>query len=323
MVFSIIFMSQVQAVDKLPGKGITVQPVQTTITEETFQHLIVMKALEQLGYNVLEIKELDPNMQYPAIANGDVTFTASGWDPLHSAKYKSAGGDDVFYRKGHYVTNAAQGYLIDKTTAEKYKITNIEQLRDPKIAQLFDANGDGKADLIGCNPGWGCEKSVNTHLEAYKLTDTVDHIQGNYSSLITDVIVRYKEGQPVLYYSWTPTWTHSILKPGRDVVWLEVPFTAMPKGEKGDSKLPNGKNYGFQPNSMRIIANKDWAEKNPAAAELFAIMELPLSAVSKENNLMHNGENSQADIERHADAWIHGHKEAFDNWIERAKKAAE
>ncbi len=32
-------------------------------------------------------------------------------------------------------------------TAEKYKITNVEQLKDPKIAKLFDSNGNGKADL--------------------------------------------------------------------------------------------------------------------------------------------------------------------------------
>ena len=50
------------------------------------------------------------------------------------------------------------GYLIDKKTAEKYHITNIEQLKDPKIASLFDANGDGKADMTGCTPGWGCDR---------------------------------------------------------------------------------------------------------------------------------------------------------------------
>ncbi|STH69525.1 glycine betaine/L-proline ABC transporter, substrate-binding protein [Escherichia coli] len=34
----------------LPGKGITVNPVQSTITEETFQTLLVSRALEKLGY---------------------------------------------------------------------------------------------------------------------------------------------------------------------------------------------------------------------------------------------------------------------------------
>ena len=60
-----------------------------------------------------------------------------------------AGGDDKFYREGQYVSGAAQGYLIDKKTAEKYNITNIGQLTDPKIAKLFDADGDGKAEPYG------------------------------------------------------------------------------------------------------------------------------------------------------------------------------
>ena len=69
-----------------------------------------------------------------------------------------------FIVKGYLVNGAAQGYLIDKKTADQYKITNIAQLKDPKIAKLFDTNGDGKADLTGCNPGWGCEVRSTTSL---------------------------------------------------------------------------------------------------------------------------------------------------------------
>ncbi len=306
-----------------PGKGVKVLPVQSTITEETFQTLIVNKALEELGYDVQPIQEVDYNVAYASIANGDATFMAVSWVPLHNAQYKAAGGDDKFYRKGDYVVNAAQGYLIDKKTAEKYHITNIEQLKDPKIAKLFDSNGNGKADLTGCNPGWGCEAAINNHLNAYKLTDTVEHNQGNYAAMMADTITRYKEGKPVLYYTWTPYWISDVLKPGRDVVWLEVPFSSMPDGEKIDTKLPNGKNYGFPPSTMHIAANKAWAEQNPAAAELFAVMKLPVSAINAQNLRMHNGENSQADIERHANAWIKANQAKFDGWIEQARKAAD
>lgn len=306
-----------------PGKGVKVLPVQSTITEETFQTLIVNKALEELGYDVQPIQEVDYNVAYASIANGDATFMAVSWVPLHNSQYKAAGGDDKFYRKGDYVVNAAQGYLIDKKTAEKYHITNIELLKDPEIAKLFDSNGNGKADLTGCNPGWGCEAAINNHMKAYKLTDTVEHNQGNYAAMMADTITRYKEGKPVLYYTWTPYWISDVLKPGRDVVWLEVPFSSMPDGEKIDTKLPNGKNYGFPPSTMHIAANKAWAEQNPAAAELFAVMKLPVSAINAQNLRMHNGENSQADIERHANAWIKANQAKFDGWIEQARKAAD
>ncbi|WJV61755.1 glycine betaine/L-proline ABC transporter substrate-binding protein ProX [Pectobacteriaceae bacterium CE70] len=308
---------------ELPGNGIKVQPLQSSLAEETFQTLLVNKALDKLGYDVLPIREVDYNVAYTAIAAGDATFMAVNWDPLHADQYKAAGGDAKFYRQGAYISGAAQGYLIDKKTADKYKITNIAQLKDPKIAKLFDSNGDGKADLTGCNPGWGCEAMINHQLKAYHLNQTVEHNQGNYAALIADTIARYHEGKPILYYTWTPYWVSDVLVPGRDVVWLQVPFSSQPGEMKGVStKLPNGMDYGFPVNTMRIVANKKWAEKNPAAAKLFAIMKLPIADVNAQNLRMHNGEASQQDIERQTEGWIHAHQKLFDGWVSTALSAA-
>ncbi len=140
---------------ELPGKGITVKPAQSTISEETFQTLLVSRALEKLGYTVEKPSEVDYNVAYTSIASGDATFIATNWQPLHDDMYAAAGGDKKFYREGTFVTGAAQGYLIDKKTAEQYHIKSIDQLKDPKIAKLFDTNGDGKADLTGCTPRLG------------------------------------------------------------------------------------------------------------------------------------------------------------------------
>ncbi|KDM93183.1 glycine betaine/L-proline ABC transporter substrate-binding protein ProX [Photobacterium galatheae] len=307
-----------------PGQGVTVQPVQSTVAEETFQTLIVNKALEALGYNVLPTKEVDYNVGYTSIANGDATFLAVNWSPLHKDKYVKSGGDTKFYRHGDYITGAAQGYLIDKKTAEKYGITNISQLKDPKLAKLFDANGNGKADLTGCNPGWGCEGVIEHQLDVYGLRDTVTHNQGNYAAIIADTISRYRSGSPILYYTWTPYWVSGVLVPGRDVVWLEVPFSALPGERKDvDTTLPNGKNYGFEMNSMRIVANKKFAQDNPAAAKLFEIMKLDINDVSAQNMRMSQGQNSQQDIENHANGWIKSHQKLFNQWITQAKQAAD
>ncbi|QPL56107.1 glycine betaine/L-proline ABC transporter substrate-binding protein ProX [Vibrio navarrensis] len=309
--------------EKLPGAGVTVQPVQSTVAEETFQTLIVNRALEALGYDVLPTKEVDYNVAYTSLAKSDATFLAVGWFPLHSDKYAMAGGDKVFYRQGQYISGAAQGYLIDKATADKYNISNISQLKDPKIARLFDANDDGKADLTGCNPGWGCEGVIEAQLSAYGLRHTVSHNQGNYAAIIADTISRYKQGSPILYYTWTPYWVSGVLVPGKDVVWLEVPFSALPGERKDvDTTLPNGKNYGFEMNSMRIVANKAFAEQNPAAAKLFAIMQVNINDVSAQNMMMSQGKNRSADIEAHVDGWIKAHQKQFDAWVEAAKKAA-
>lgn len=308
---------------ELPGKGVKVYPLKSSIAEETFQTQLVMKALEKLGYDVQPIREVEYPTAHLALGNGDATFIATHWNPLHADYYKNAGGDAKLYRKGVYSDNAAQGYLIDKKTADAYNITNIDQLRDPKIAKLFDADGDGKADLTGCNPGWGCEAMIEHHLDAYKLRDTVTHQQGTYSALIADTIARYKAGKPILYYTWTPYWVSNELQPGKDVVWLEVPFSSAPGEQKGtDTKLPNGKNYGFVVNKQHILANKAWAEANPAAAKLFEIMQLPVSNINAQNHAMSKGQNKPADIDRHVEGWIKAHQKTFDSWLEQARAAA-
>lgn len=312
------------ATQNLPGKGIAVQPIKSSIAEETFQTELVMRGLEKLGYTVKPIQEIEYATGYVALANGDATFMATGWDPLHDDFYKNAGGDAKLWRKSTYVTNSAQGYLIDKKTADQYKITNIAQLQDPKLARLFDTDGDGKADLTGCTPGWGCERAIEHQLDAYKLRATVKHNQGSYSALIADTIARFKQGKPILYYTWTPYWVSGVLRPGQDVVWLQVPFSSLP-GEQSrlSTRLPDGRDYGFPVNTQRIVANKAFIDKNPAAAKLFESMRLPVADINAQNLRMTQGENKAADITRHTDAWIKAHQAIFDNWIRQALAAAQ
>ena len=61
----------------------------------------------------------------------------------------------------------------------------------------------------------------------------------------------------MLYYTWTPYWVSDVLKPGQDVVWLQV-CRSPPTGraENIDTKLANGANYGFPVNTMHIVAKQ-------------------------------------------------------------------
>ncbi|WP_148861119.1 glycine betaine/L-proline ABC transporter substrate-binding protein ProX [Marinobacter fonticola] len=309
----------VQAAD-MPGEGVTVQGIQSPIAEETFQTMLVNQALRDLGYDVQDIQEVDYSAGYTSVANGDATFMAVNWYPLHNTMYKNAGGDDAFYRQGHYIKGAAQGYLIDKKTAEKHGIDNLEDFKKPEVAKLFDTDGDGKADLTGCQAGWGCEGVIEHQLDAFELRDSITHKQGQYAAIISDTITRYENGESVFYYTWTPYWVSGILVPGQDVVWLEVPYSANPNG--ADTELPNGKNYGFEINSERIVANKAWADENPAAAKLFEVMAVSVNDVSAQNMKIRDGEDSQEEIMAHTKAWIKNHQDTYNGWLDAARDAA-
>ena len=99
----------------------------------------------------------------------------------------------------------------------------------------------------------------------------------------------------------------------------------MPRSEHPlgtDTQLPNGDNYGFNVNSERIVVNKEFAEANPAAKKLFEVAKLNINAVSAQNKLISEGENTAADIERHTTNWIAKNRELFDSWLEAARNAA-
>ncbi|GAB3258004.1 glycine betaine ABC transporter substrate-binding protein [Chitinimonas naiadis] len=307
-----------------PGKGVRVQPIKSSIAEETFQTQLVMQALRDLGYDVQPYKEVEYAAGHIALANGDATFLATHWDPLHADFYAKAGGDAKLYREGVYSPGAIQGYLIDRKTAEQYKISHIAQLKDPRLARLFDADGDGKADLAGCNPGWGCEAVIEHQLDAYGLRATVTHKQGAYAAIIADTIARHKAGKPVLYYTWTPYWVSGVLVPNRDVVWLQVPFSSLP-GEHKDqnTQQANGRDYGFEANNQRIVANRAFALANPAAASLFRTMQLSSNDISAQNRRMREGQNGQAAINLHVAGWIKAHQAQYQGWLSRARAAAQ
>lgn len=308
----------------MPGEGVTVQPIQTEDASAEFQTAVVTIGLEVLGYEVQKAKYVDIPAAYIAISQGDGDYYAQSWDPLQNAFYERAGGEATLTRLGTLVANCAQGYLIDKMTADEHGITNFEQLRDPNVAALFDSDDDGKADLIGCPPGWGCERMIDYQIDAYGLAETVRHVQGDFTATHTDAIGRHGAGESVLYYSYTPLWMNQILVPGEDVVWLAVEEAAIPEEQAMpglQTTLPDGRDVGWPINNIRVTANNEFLAANPSAKRWFDLVSIPLADVNAQNKRVYDGENSNEAIRVHAEEWIAANQAEFDAWIEEAAKA--
>nr|WP_256657909.1 glycine betaine/L-proline ABC transporter substrate-binding protein ProX [Pseudomonas sp. 2FG] len=305
-----------------PGQGVAVTPIFPSIAEERFRGELAMAGLRELGYEVKEPKETEYATMMLALSYGDADFSVHLWDKLHDTFYKKAGGDDTMVKAGDVIPGVLQGYLIDKKTADAHNIKYLTDLKKPEIAKLFDTNGDGKADLTGCNPGWGCELVIDHHMKAYDLEKSVSHNRGSYFALMADTIARYKEGQPILYFTWVPQWIAGVLVEGQDVVWLEVPHTDLPGGDNTVNTSFNGKNLGFAVDTVKAVLNKDFAEENPAALKFLSLVQITTDDESAQNLKMQNGENSTADIERHAAEWVAAHREQFDAWLAASRAAA-
>lgn len=305
----------------LPAVADQVKPAWSGVLHELFQTYVVAEGLKELGYDVAQPAPVQINLAHTAVASGDLDFYPIHWVPLHDAFWKEAGGNEKLTRVGTLAKNSLQGYMIDKKTADATGIKFLEDLKDPEKAKLFDIDGNGKADLYGCDPGWGCERVIEHHLDAYGLRDTVEHKQGGYFAIIPDAVERIQAGKPTLYYTWTPLWLSTTLVAGKDVIWLNVKETSLPDGQSGNTIVKGLGNLGFPVNDQKIIANTEFLNANPVAKKFFELVQIPIDDLNAENNRIADGEKSEEQVKKRAADWIVAHKSDWNKWISEAKAA--
>jgi glycine betaine/proline transport system substrate-binding protein len=310
------------ATAQVPVDGKQINMARPTWNTGWFQAEIYKQMFQKLGYDVGELKTLDNPVFYRAVGQGDVDLWVNAWFPFANV-YKDAfegGASKVGYvAKG----GAMQGYLVDKASAEKFDITNITDFKTPEIREAFDSNGDGKADLVACPPGWSCELRIAEHLDALDLRDHINPIKAGYASAMADALGRYKAGKPILFYTWTPNWTVGVLKPGADVVWIEMPNateTTTHANIKGCVNDPCA--LGWESNDIRALANNTFLADNPAIEALLEQARIPIADIFAQNARMNAGEDEPGDIVRQAREWIEANGERVDAWLETARDAA-
>ena len=291
-----------------------------------FQAEVYAVLLERLGYRVDGPHTMGNAEFYEAVAAGEVDMWANGWFPLHRSLVVDS--DPVEIVGNQVAGGALQGYFVDAATAQAHGISNLGDLADPSVAALFDHDGDGRADLVGCDVGWSCALTIDHHLEAYGLSGVVEQVQGDYSPLISETIARYRAGQPVLYYTWTPNWTIGEMVPGRDAVWLEVPFPSLPADQAsaldrtamaGIAGCANDPCLtGWPPNDIRVVANSDFLDANESVRLLLEQVVIPRRDISAQNVRMVTLGGDPEDIRRHAEEWVDANLGTVSGWIEVA-----
>jgi glycine betaine/proline transport system substrate-binding protein len=312
-----------------PGVGVTIVMAQPTWDTGWFHTEVYKQLLQELGYTLGDTMTLDNPAFYQSVAYGDVTLWVDGWFPLHNT-YREAfesGAETVgaVARGG-----ALEGYLVDKASADKFNITSLDDFKRADVQAAFDRDGDGKADLVACPPGWGCEINIEHHLDVYELRDHINPIKAGYSASMADAVASYGAGEPILFYTWTPNWTVNELVPGEDVVWIEVPRVDLPGDmmKLADAAIRPGVTgcvsdpcmLGFPANDIVPVVNSAFLEANPAVRSLLTEVEIPLAAIFAQNAAMNAGDS---DIRAQATAWIAQNRNDVDGWLDTARTAVQ
>ena len=220
-----------------------------------------------------------------ALAGGDFDFWVNSWYPNH---YNFLSGQ------------LADGSLVsDHTTVvgEEMYAGGLQGF----MVDIATAEANGIATLadIGDNP--------------------------DIAALWLDVLARHDRGDPVLTYTWTPSAYITQLVPGQDVIWVSVPNPL--QDQRGAAALPADQcpgqpcEMGFTAADILVSANNDFLAANPAAATLLEQVKIGVLDVALQNVRMDGGENSQADIVRHAQEWVETNRDTVDAWLQAARTA--
>jgi glycine betaine/proline transport system substrate-binding protein len=308
-----------------PGEGVTVQPAVATWTSGIPKSWVYVELLEELGYNVQAPVALSNPVAYLAISEGDVHYWPNGWFPLHDPQLPDGFGDVATIFDPLCPACGIQGYLVDTASVEAYEITGIEDFHDEEIRAAFDANGDGRADLFGCPPGWGCHEGINAMIEQFDLGDIINHVDAGYAANFAEVLSRVEAGEPVLYYTWGPSAWLLELVPGEQVMWVNAPGIVEDDAERAEGvegAVSDPIEMGFVAADIQVVANNAFLEENPAAAALFEQVELPLAWISEVDAAMEEQGLSDEEVRPLVREWIEENRDTVDEWLDAARAAA-
>nr|WP_319515259.1 glycine betaine/L-proline ABC transporter substrate-binding protein ProX [uncultured Cohaesibacter sp.] len=306
----------------MPGEGVTIKMGQATWDTGWFHSEIYSQLFQKLGYTVDGPTTLDVPAFYQSVAFGDLDLWVNGWFPLHDT-YKPAFEDTASIVGAVAEKGALQGYLVDKAAVDEFGIKSLDDFKRPEVKEAFDRNGDGKADLVACPPGWGCEVKISEHMKDYDLGDDINPIKAGYSASMADAVASYEAGEHILFYTWTPNWTVNELKPGKDVMWITVPerdgVETAPAVKGLKTCVSDPCSMGFAAADILPVANDAFIEKNPAVKTLLEEVRIPVADIYAQNAAMNEGDD---DVKAQATAWIEKHQDEVNKWLDDARAAA-
>ncbi len=290
---------------------------------------IYAQLLTELGYTVDRGPALKPEEFFPRLAEGEFDFWANSWPISHQRFFDtsmadgSRAGDKMRFIGSEMLLGGLQGFVVDIPTATSANIVTLDDIaNNPELRSLFDTDGDGRAEIAGCDVGWGCEKVIDTLIVENGWEDALVQVKGTHGELFAEQVARFEAGEPVLAYIWTPGAFITQLQPGIDVIWLGVenpdPAQSIPARLPPDQCLLEPCTMGFSPSDILVAANNDFLEAQPVAKRLFEQVKISVLDVSFQTVKMLAGEDSPEDVARHAQEWITANRSDVDRWLDIA-----
>lgn len=223
-----------------------------------------------------------------ATSNNDIQIFAEEWVG-RSDVWKKAIADGTALNIGETIQGAMEGFFVPAYMVEgddardiaatAPDLTSVEQLKDPEISALFsDPEEPSKGRFLNCPFGWTCEGESTQKLADYGMEDAyVNFRPGSASALDAAITSAYLQGQPVLFYYWSPT----AIMGKFDLIRLEAP--AFSDDCRAQISAGGSNREGVcevNPIEVAYGVNADFANEAPEIVEILQKASFPLQEVN-------------------------------------------
>ena len=273
------------------GDWLTIYPIKILLEEE-------------FGYTT-EIMDTSTPVAWTAVGTGSADVWTNGWLPNQQDVYdKYADTVDnlgIIYGGGPH-DPCVQAWFVPTYVSEQYGITSITDLEDPQYAEMFDVDGDGIGDILGCDAAWKCAAVNDQMVIDYGLEGMYEQKYGAESMMTAAIVGAMKKNEPVLFYFYTPHPFFVNYPIGESVTILEDPL-----GGWGELA------------TIVKAANKEWVKKNPEAANLIRQVVMTQDDIAwSMAEIDARGDDAET-LTAIAREWMAANQAEVDSWVAAAK----
>lgn len=258
---------------------------------------------DELGYTS-EIADLSTPGCWTAVGSGEADLWTDAWLPNQEdlqEKYADT-TESLGTIYGGPEDPCLQFWMVAKWVSEQYGITSATHLDNPEFAQMFDVDGDGIGDIMGCDAAWKCAEINDEMIAGYGLDDLYEQKYGAEAMMEAAIMGRLIKNEPVLFYFYTPHPFFVDYIIGEDVIILEDPL-----------------GYWGEPATIIKAANSDWVVQNPKAAEIVRQVKMTSADIAWAMVQIAERGDDAATLEAIAREWMAANQAEVDSWLEAIK----
>ena len=238
--------------------------VQNNWTSQLVLSNVVGNVLEEMGYTV-EYTPSDSQLQFTAIANGDMHFQVEAWEGSMKTAFENAMEEGMVDAGTHDAVTREEWWYPSYMNETCPGLPDWKAL-DACAEQFATAETAPKGRFVGPPADWG--KHYAERIEALQMNFTAINV-GQAATLWAELQAAYDRKEPVVLFNWTPNYIEAVFE-GQFVDFPEPEPACFDDASWGPNPNATGDCGATHAGWLKKAAWGGLAEKFPAA---WAVMQ--------------------------------------------------